>query len=56
MKIGEQVTVNGVTGKLLEIIELPNEKRIKIEVDAKKVAIVTYYKPAEAGLGTMKLG
>jgi hypothetical protein len=56
MKIGEQVTVNGVTGKLLEIIELENEKRIKLEMEQNKIAIITYHKPAAAGLGTMKLG
>ena len=56
MQIGEMVTVNGVTGKLLEVIELASEKKIKIETDGKNVAIITYYRPATAGLNTMKLG
>lgn len=56
MEIGEVVTVNGVTGKLLEIIELENEKRLKIEVDTDKIAIITYHRPNPQGLGTMRLG
>lgn len=56
MKIGEVVTVNGVTGKLIEIIELENEKRLKLEMDTNKIAIITYHKPNPQGLGTMRLG
>lgn len=56
MEIGEVVTVNGVTGKLIEIIELETEKRLKLKIDTNKIAIVTYHKASQQGLGTMRLG
>lgn len=56
MEIGETVTLGSVTGKVIEIIELGDSKRIKLEVSQDKVAVVTMKKPTLEALNNMRLG
>jgi hypothetical protein len=56
MEIGETVTLGSVTGKIIEIVELNDSKRIKLEVSEDKVAVVTLKKPTLEALNNMRLG
>lgn len=57
MEIGQIATVGGVTGTVLEIIETETERKVKLETEEGKIAILTYFRAGAAGaLGTMKLG
>lgn len=54
--VGEIAQVGKVRGKVLEIIELPNAKKIKVETADGKVAVVTYIKRIDQTLDTVRLG
>jgi hypothetical protein len=55
--IGTIVTINKVTGTLLEIIETPDTKKYKLETAEGRIAIVSYIKPPKPqALDGLKLG
>lgn len=55
-EVGDTVTLNGITGEVLEIRETPVEKIVKLQVNDTKVALVRYVKRSSVpGLGTMRL-
>jgi hypothetical protein len=55
-KVGEIAQVGKVRGKVLEIIELEKNKKVKVELADGKIAIVTYIKRDTQALGEMRLG
>lgn len=55
-KVGEIAQVGKVRGKVLEVIELPKAKKVKVETSDGKIAIVTYIKRDTQALGEMRLG
>lgn len=57
MEIGEMAVMGGVRGKILEILETPTEKKVKLELEDGKIAIVSYVRAeSDNALGTMRLG
>lgn len=54
--VGEIAQVGKVRGKVLEVIELPNSKKVKVETVDGKVAVVTYIKRIDQTLDTVRLG
>lgn len=55
-EIGETVTLNGVTGVVLEVRETPVEKIVKLQVGDSKVALVRFVKRSSVpGLNSMRL-
>lgn len=55
-EVGDTVTLNGITGEVLEIRETPVEKIVKLQVNDTKVALVRFVKRSSVpGLGTMRL-
>jgi hypothetical protein len=54
--IGSLVTINKVTGTLLEVIETTDTKKYKIETAEGRIAIVSYIKqPKPQALDGMRL-
>lgn len=54
MEIGETVTLGSVTGVVVKIDDTGNTRRVTLQVNENKMAVVTLKKPA--GLGEMRLG
>lgn len=54
MEIGESVTLGSVTGVVVKIDDTGNVRRVTLQVNENKMAVVTLKRPE--GLGEMRLG
>lgn len=55
MEVGETVTLGSVTGKIVQIQDLGNMRRVTLQVNENKMAVVTLERGAP-GLDQMRLG
>lgn len=55
MEIGQKITLGQVTGIIIDIQDNGNTRRVSLQVNENKVAVVTLNRPPQ-GLGEMRLG